>query len=469
MRAAQRDGLYDVAVIGAGPAGMAAAIGCAQHGLAVAVFDDQPAPGGQIYRGAGTADTTLRRILGDDYAAGIPMVRDFARCGADYFPGTAVWHVTPERRVHFVRDGAAASLEARHVVLATGAIERPFPVEGWTLPGVMGAGAAQILLKSAAAMPVGPVVLAGGGPLLYLLAWQYLRAGMPPSAIVDTASPRSLLAALPHLGGALANWPMLRKGRDMLRAIAGAGVPFYRGARGLAAEGRERVEALRFDVGGTTVRLPANVLLLHQGVVPNTQFTWALRAAHDWSDSQLCWTPRRDADGELAGLPGIHLAGDGAGIAGAAAAALQGERLALTLAARAGRLSAGEHAQRVRPLDRRLSRLQRIRPFLETAYRPLDEHRIPRDEVIVCRCEEIRAGTLREHVALGCLGPSQLKSFGRCGMGPCQGRQCGLTVTELMARERGVPPSEIGYFRVRAPVRPVTLGELAREPADQDI
>ena len=105
----------------------------------------------------------------------------------------------------------------------------------------------------------------------------------------------------------------------------------------------------------------------------------------------------------------------------------------------------------------------RIRPFLDSLYRPRDENRVPKDEVIVCRCEEVTAGELRSFVKLGCLGPNQAKSFGRCGMGPCQGRLCGLTVTEVIADARSVPPETIGYYRIRPPIKPLTLGELAGE------
>jgi bacterioferritin-associated ferredoxin len=109
-----------------------------------------------------------------------------------------------------------------------------------------------------------------------------------------------------------------------------------------------------------------------------------------------------------------------------------------------------------------LHRQLQIRPFLDALYRPADSHRMPTDDaVIVCRCEEVTAGQIRQYTELGCQGPNQTKAFGRCGMGPCQGRLCGLTVTELLAQGRGVSPEEVGYYRIRPPIKPVTLGELA--------
>ena len=103
----------------------------------------------------------------------------------------------------------------------------------------------------------------------------------------------------------------------------------------------------------------------------------------------------------------------------------------------------------------------RIRPFLNQQYRPKDEFRIPADEVVVCRCEEVTAGAIREQVQLGCVGPNQTKSFSRCGMGPCQGRQCGLTVTEIIAREAKLSPQDVGYYRIRPPLKSLSLAQLA--------
>jgi len=245
-------------------------------------------------------------------------------------------------------------------------------------------------------------------------------------------------------------------------------VPIYEAADDLRVEGAigedgsERAQALHFSVRGLPQRIEAGVILLHQGVVPNTQFTWSLRASHRWDDAQLCFAPQTDQWGEL-DVSGIFVAGDGGGIGGAQAAEAQGEVSALAIATQLGAI---DHLTRDRsavlPL-RRLADARRIRPFLDSLYRPRDENRVPQDEVLVCRCEEVTAGEVRHIVALGCEGPNQAKSFGRCGMGPCQGRLCGLTVTEVIAAARKVAPEIVGYYRIRPPIKPLTLGELAGE------
>ena len=450
----------DLVIVGAGPAGMAAATVAAQRGLSVTVLDEQAAPGGQIYRAITQTNARRLNILGPDYAAGSELANAFAASSAKHERGASVWQVTAERSIDYVQDGVVKSLQAGSIILCSGAMERPFPIPGWTLPGVLTAGAAQILLKSAEVVPSQPVVLAGCGPLLYLLGWQYLRAGVPIRTIVDTTASADYRRALAHLGGALKGWRQLAKGLKLMRALKRAGVPFYQGATNLALEGTDALTAVRFTVDGNTQRIPAEVVLLHQGVVPNTQISWSLRAQHKWDDAQLCWIPVTDAWGEL-DVPGIYVAGDSRGIGGAQAAAEQGRLAALEIVHRSGRIDEVTRDALAAPVKRALRETLHIRPFLDALYRPKDANRIPADEVTICRCEEVTAGQLRDFVKLGCLGPNQAKSFGRCGMGPCQGRLCGLTVTEVIADARGVSPAEVGYYRVRPPIKPVTLAELA--------
>lgn len=450
----------DVVVVGAGPAGMAGATELAGLGLNVVLLDEQGSVGGQIYRGITLAPLSRRDLLGPDYAQGNVLAQALANTAVRHIKEAAVWQVGRDHQVSYLQGGRMHTLQARAVLLATGAMERPFPIRGWTLPGVMTAGAAQILLKSAGLAPTEPVVLAGCGPLLYLLGWQYLRAGVPIEALVDTTHRDDYWRARRHLVSALGAWPYLRKGLQLMRSLRQARIAHFTGASELAIEGTDSAQALTFKVNGKRERIATRCVLLHQGVVPNIQFSQSLRATHAWDAQQLCFSPLKDSWGEL-DVPGVFVAGDGGGIGGAQAAALQGRLAAFGIAARLGALGAPQRDQRGASLRLALADNLRIRPFLDVLYRPRDEHRIPADDVIVCRCEEVTAGQLREFVAMGCAGPNQAKSFGRCGMGPCQGRMCGLTVTEVIADARAVPAGDVGYYRIRPPIKPITLGELA--------
>ena len=155
------------------------------------------------------------------------------------------------------------------------------------------------------------------------------------------------------------------------------------------------------------------------------------------------------------------VAGDGAGIGGAKAAEVAGRLAALKLAEDLGRLTVSQRNQYATPLRTALARELAARPFLDMAYPPYTHAVSPADTTVICRCEEVTAGEIRGYAKLGCLGPNQTKAFGRAGMGPCQGRYCGLTVTALLAEANRQTPNETGYYRIRPPLKPVTLGELA--------
>ena len=448
----------DLVIIGSGPAGMAAACEARTLGLTVDLLDEQTTIGGQIYRRIESAPSDLFRVLGKDYAAGQRLASEFRNSGTRYVGGAVVWNVTTTGVVNYVANGRADEVVGKFVVLASGAMERPFPIKGWTLPGVMSAGAGQIMLKGSGALPTDPVVLAGCGPLLYLLAWQYLRAGVRIEALVDTTPRSAYFRAARHTIGALKGWRDLFKGVKLISAIRRQGVQVYSGARELSIVGETRAEGLKFQHRGEPVQVQASLILLHQGVVPNTQLSWSTGSEHRWDSDQLCWRPVTDEAGRL-GDTAVYVAGDSRGIVGANASAVQGRLAALAIGKQLW--VAKDTARRSAVLKRELQRYTHIRPFLDTLYRPLDENRFPPDQVIVCRCEEVTAGQVRKCVELGCRGPNQTKAFGRCGMGPCQGRLCGLTVTEVIAEARSVEPSEVGYYRIRPPIKPILLGDFA--------
>jgi NADPH-dependent 2,4-dienoyl-CoA reductase/sulfur reductase-like enzyme len=383
--------------------------------------------------------------------------------GAGYRPATTVWHIDPDGTLSLAADGTSDTVAARRILLATGAIERPVPIPGWTLPGVMTVGAAQILLKTADLVPEGRAVLAGQGPLLYLTAMQLTRAGAPPLALLETTPQANYHAAARLLGGVWAGRHVVGKGLGLLLAVRRAGIPVRRGVRGLRAVGRRRVEGVAWQGG----EIAADHLFLHEGVIPNTQISLALQLAHRWDEAQLCWRSVADEWGRTS-LPNIAIAGDGGGIAGAEAAALSGRLAALDAATALGRIDIAERDRRGRPIRADLAREQTIRPFLDSLYRPILSVLVPpEDDTIACRCEEVTVGQIRRAVRLGAPGPNQLKAFTRCGMGPCQGRICGPIVSAVIAEARGVPIAEIGTYRPRAPYKPITLGAIAgRRAAD---
>lgn len=454
-------------IMGAGPAGLAAAQEAVAAGVGALLLDEQPTGGGQIYRALGEASGERQKTLGADYAAGAPLLGVLSDQGLDHQPGATVWEVTPEGSVYYTREGQARAVSAEQLILCSGALERPMPFPGWTLPGVMTCGAAQILLKGAGVFPARGAVLAGSGPLLLLLAKQLIGAGARLVAVVDTTPADNYRAALMHLPKALRTPGYLLKGLSMIRTLSASGVPWYRGASGLEAIGDDAVAALRFKVRGRQHEVVCGNLFLHQGVVPNVQLSRSLGLEHRWDELQRCWRPSLD-DWGASDLERVAVAGDGAGIMGARAAEAHGRLAALGALKRLGVLSENERDRRAAGPRGVYRREILPRPFLDRLYQPHPDYLHPADDTIVCRCEEVTAGQIRKYVELGCLGPNQAKAFGRSGMGPCQGRVCGLSVSEIIAQARGVPLEEVGYYRIRPPIKPVTLGELATLEQPED-
>lgn len=455
---------YDIAIIGAGPAGMSAAITAAANGASVVVLDDKPRAGGQIYRNVTHSPLTTPELLGEDYLKGTSLVEAFEACGAERLHGANVWHVGDNGEVLFSRDGGTQSLTARELIISGGAMERPFPIPGWHLPGVMSAGSAQVMLKSDALVRDNAIFV-GTGPLLYLIVAQYLRLGVPVKALVDTTPKSNYISAMQTLDGALSAPSMLKKGLLLLNEIRQAGVPVYRFAEDLriiSKQGEQHASGLKFRCGEQHHQLDTDHIFLHQGVIPNLNLTRSLGLEHHWCTQQLCWKPTLNRWGQSS-VANIAVAGDGSGIVGADGAALMGQLAALNSLQRLGTLTESTRDQQAKPLFSQLDRLNKFRRFIDRLYQPMDAHRIPdAPDTVVCRCEERTVADLLKGYEQGARGPQDLKGMTRCGMGPCQGRQCGHTVSELLARWNGTGVAEAGYYRLRSPMRLLNLTELGQ-------
>jgi len=442
----------DLIIVGAGPAGVSAAIEASARGLSVLVLDENPGPGGRIWQALET-----RGAQDQDDVDALRILQEFRTCGASAHWRATVWAIESDGTVFWSTDRAAHFARSQRILLATGTTERPMPIPGWTLPGVMTVGGAQIALKTAGLLPGGITWIAGQGPLLLLYTVQALRVGGRIAGVLDLSDGSAPLRALRHLPPALGAAGDLRKGLAWRRKIARAGVRWI-SATDVHAIGNGRVAHIDFRAGGRRHREAADLVLLHDGVIPSVQLTRALGCAHIWDAAQRCWKPVVDAWGATS-MPHILVSGDGAGVSGAAAAAVSGRVTAVGVAHALGRIDSATRDTAAASLRALLARHRAARPFLDALYRPRPPH--VEDATIVCRCEEVTAGAIREAARLGCLGCNQLKAFTRCGMGPCQGRMCATTAAEVLAAARSVPVREIEPCRTRFPTKPVTVGELA--------
>ena len=457
---------YDYVIIGAGPAGMAAAVEARQNGLNVLVLDEQPAVGGQIYRNIEDLEEQRPdefQKLGADYQEAFELAKRFRASGAKYRPGRSIWQIDPDLTLyHIGQDGGPSeTCHAKRILIATGAMERPMPFPGWTLPGVLACTAADVLYKSSGLLPRGEIVLLGSGPLLLLIACRLLDAGVKIAAYLDTNPHLAPFQALPYLPKALRGHEYLRKGIAMLWQMFTSRAKVHLGVTGLEAEGEGHLQKVRFQQGTAPRKeLPADLLLLHHGVVPNVQITRQLGCEHAWYEKQRYWEPVLDQWGNTS-IENVAVAGDSGRVCGSANSVLTGRLAALETARALGKIDLAQQTALAAPLLKKQDQELAIRPFLDTLFPPRHPWLVPKnEETLVCRCEEVRVREIRDAVRLGALSPDRVKPMVRCGMGPCQARMCGLTVSEIIADERQVSPADVGYFRVRSPIKPVTLGQL---------
>lgn len=445
-----------VVVVGAGPAGVRAVEALVRAGLTPVWIDEAPDGGGRVFQRppAGFARGHAALYGADARAArALHAALDALKPRCDWRPETLVWNIR-------AGGGALDVLHAgRHdmvaydaLILCTGAMDRVVPLPGWTLPGVTTLGAAQIALKAqGVAMGARPVFV-GTGPLLWLTALQYARAGAPPALVLDTTSFATKLRMAPRL---LANLPIFLRGLRYLAELRLRGVPLVEGATPLAIEGEVSAKALRWrDAAWREHSTACDAVAIGFGLKPEAQLADLAGVPFRFAAAQRNWVPVRDIAGRSP-VRGVYLAGDGAGIGGAEVAEMAGERAALALLE--------DHGHPVDPvprahLDGRLRAEAQFRDALEAAF-PYPAHlaRSMPDSTILCRCESITAGDLRAATGRGAPEVNRAKALSRVGMGRCQGRVCGPPAAEVLAGALGVPVEQVGRLRGQMPVKPIPM------------
>jgi thioredoxin reductase len=460
----------ELAIVGAGPAGLSAALEAKAAGVNVVVLDENERPGGQIFRQPPRSfRITDESRMGRDFARGRKLLDAVSEADIHIESGVTVWNIAPGHLACY-RGDRSWTINSRAVVLATGAYDRPVPLPGWTLPGVFTSGGVQTLLKSQRILAGRRILLAGTGPLNLVLANQLSEAGATVVAVLELADPNLMeLAPL-----ALGPWELLSDGIRYLSGLARRRIPLKRGWTLLEARGTDRVEGAvigRVDrdwrtVKGTEQVLEVDTICLGYGLVPSTELSRLIGCAHRYDVQLGGWIPVQDAFCET-NVPSVFVAGDGAGVGGSLVAMEEGRIAGLRAGWRLQKLDDASFRRRVRPAQRRLNQLNRFRRILDglSAPRPGLFDRMTEDTV-VCRCEEGSFGDCRKAVMEGAISLTELKPTLRAGMGMCQSRICGPTLIEVVARLTGRPPETITPFSVRPPAKPVPMAALLQhEPA----
>lgn len=387
----------DVLIIGAGPAGLAAAYRVATAGLRVTVVDDNPNLGGQIWRGeikkpsSSEAEIWFKKIRGSNI---------------EFIYAARVFQQPQSGMLLAENADGVIELSYRNLILATGARERFLPFPGWTLPNVVGAGGLQALVKTGLPIKGKKVVIAGSGPLLLVVAAYLLDQGAHVSVITEQASSLKLA----KFGVALVSVGKSRQAFALKQRLKT--VEYLNGCWPVAAHGKEKVESVSLYRGGKTWQRECDYLACGFHLVPNLELAELLECkiengAVRVDDFQQTTTPNVYAAGEATGIGGLDLSLVEGEIAGLAVANQQQEARKLFSAREKGRRFA-------RILNETFALRKELRDLVKS-------------ETIVCRCEDVVFGRLQAHDSW-----RAAKLQTRCGMGPCQGRVCGPAVEFLL-------------------------------------
>lgn len=467
----------EVLVVGAGPAGLSAALALADAGVSVTLVDERAQPGGQFFKPlAASQQFAAGKVADTQYQQGAVLARRLAGSGVHVMPGTTLWGAfqRPDGifEAGFTAAGASGVITARQLVLAAGAFE-PIPAfPGWTLPGVMTTGAGQGLVRSYRVAPGDRVLIAGNGPLNLQLACELLEGGVQVVAVAESA-PGPVAGRFRHGLGLLLNAPALAwRGARYLAALKGRGVPLLFGQHIARASGETHIEtatvaAIDHDGRlreGTQKHFDVDALCLGYGLQPSNELARLLGCGYVAAASGG-WVPRRD-DGGQTDIPGVFVVGDSAVLGGAHVAQAEGRIAARAIIAR---LQGAAVAAADRPVARRAvadrRRLQRHRRFQHhlwsfyqaPAYLPVQP------EALICRCESVTLGTVQSLIAEGVTDPGSIKRCTRLGMGSCQGRYCQGQLARVLQAATGVSADERQSYASQLPVKPTVIAALARE------
>ncbi|MFH1135602.1 MAG: (2Fe-2S)-binding protein [Pseudomonadota bacterium] len=458
---------FEAVIVGLGPAGLAAAAELGRLGVRMAVVDENPEPGGQVYRRPSPGFLiTNPRFLGRKQRQGERLIKEFneVRDQCAVFNDADVWGVFESRSLSLARGDDIFRIGFKKLLLAEGAMERPRPFPNWTLPGILTLGGLHKLVVQERTLPGRDFLLAGRSPLLVPVAASIIKAGGRVAAICDPVPARRYLKLALEF---LKRRELAREAWSYLYPVIKNGTPILRPFSIVSAAGGSRVEEARVaaldrqgrPVPGSERRFQVDVVGVSDGFSPLGRLARLCGCDHVFDSRQRYWRPRTD-DALRAGGSGIYLVGDSKGLGGRELAEVEGRLAALHIAAELGRLSNSELERRQGPLRRERERCRRYAAVLRDVYAHDDSLDLSDKDLVVCRCEGVTVGDLEAGLDMGYRNINEMKRT-RLGMGPCQGRTCESIAAALML-QKGLPIEEIGYLNPRPPLRPLPFFMLEK-------
>jgi NADPH-dependent 2,4-dienoyl-CoA reductase/sulfur reductase-like enzyme/bacterioferritin-associated ferredoxin len=460
---------YDVVIIGAGPSGIGAAVVLAEYSLKVLLVDENNQIGGQIWRKP--VYKPVSRFSGPQ-PPGLQMDLSAAtgtnKNNPHIITPACVLGVFPEKHLLLsTSEESVKEIRARRIIFATGAREKVRPFKGWTLSGVMTLGAAQILLKYYGVLASSKILIAGAGPLVYLLSSQIIGAGGKVTTVLDRSSSATMLNAMWVMAGQL---PNIGQGLLALGRLIKKRVSIRHRMQVVEVKDKDKLQeviAVKIAPDGTTVQgsqkcYETQMLACGNGFIPNIELPQLAGCDLTYAADKGGWIVKVDRSMETS-VSGVFAAGEITGIAGGDKALIEGQLAALSILNQFGELNSKKHRIQQTALLTKRKRCQRFGAFLnrQWAIHPREWAGID-DATIICRCEDITMGTIRSWIQESFTSAPDLKKATRCGMGNCQGRTCAPLIYDILAAYSVAGRQGPHPLSVRTPVKPIPLGDLAR-------
>lgn len=462
----------DVLVIGAGAGGLTAASVAAEAGAEVVVIDERPKAGGQFFKQPLSFDDVPRSLSKDrQFADGKALIERAERCGVKFQFGTEVWGAFAPNDFAVFDGDCSRVYRPKKTVVATGAHERGLPLPGWTLPGVMTTGAAQILLRSYGSLPGERVLVAGNGPLNLQVALELKRAGVDVVAVVELApspGPSSLLDGVRMF----LNAPGVTSiGARCLTGLKASRVPvLYRRVLTSVEKHDGALRARIGQVGRNGIdadrSFDADVVCVGYGFQPNNEILRNLGCRHGYDDNRGQLVADRNAEFETS-VESIYAVGDCCGLGGAPAACAEGAIAGSAVARSLGLVPASRLVQQEKLA---IKRLRRHRAFQAALWRifsaPRFQAELASPDTLICRCEKVSLQEFEEALADGDPSMGTIKRRTRLGMGACQGRYCAPVAAAMIAKRDGCPVDEFSFFAPRSPLKPIRIADMLKATVD---
>lgn len=470
----------ELAIIGAGPAGIEAAITASEAGIDVMLIDGNPLPGGQYYHQLPSPFMSGGQT--PSQKEGAILLRLLKGSSVRRLMDTLVWGAFPVEEgegylLTLYGENAPMRVQAKSLIIGTGAYDAAFPFPGWTLPGVMTAGAAQILVKYQRISPGKRVLISGSGPLQWALAAQLIHAGVEVVAVLEATVP--IWKGIPRAPALWGQWSRLWEGFNYLCTMLFARVPFQMGWAVIETRGKGEVqEAIiaRLDgewrpVPGSEQSLSVDTVITGYGFIPNNRLSRLLGCQNCIKPELGGSIPVRD-DMLQTSLPDVYVVGDAAGIGGVELARLEGRVAAMAVAWRMGKLSDSNAKYEYARLRHSLARERRFARFLGKLFNPgTGFASLAKKETIICRCEEVTLGEIQEAVNQGARSVNEVKMLTRGGMGNCQGRVCEESIARAIIAasvKEEVTLDSVGAFTIRPPLHPLPVSVLAETAESEE-